>query len=136
MNRLNDERLRTWTLRWMALLAADSQDQRAWLGDRDLDTASVVEEVELVCRISAGLAERAVLASEDTRDLQELGRHLAALTPDRRAGLWAESLVTDRTWTEVRTLARRILHRTTGDWRRPLPDPAGAPHPPTAAPPS
>ncbi|MFI8325573.1 hypothetical protein [Streptomyces sp. NPDC085529] len=136
MNRLNDERLRTWTLRWMALLAADSQDQRAWLDDRDLDTVSVVEEVELVCRISEGLAERGVLAPEDTHDLRELGRHLAALTPDRRAGPWAESLVTDQPWTEVRTLARRILHRTTGDGRRPLPDPAGAPHPPTAGRPS
>ncbi|MFJ5711490.1 hypothetical protein [Streptomyces sp. NPDC093105] len=124
MNLLNDERLRTWTLRWMALLAADPEDQSAWLTGRDLDTASVVEEVELVCRISEGLAERGVLAPEDTRDLQELGRRLAELTAADRAGLWAESLVTDRTWTEVRALARRILRRTTGDWRRPLPDPA------------
>ncbi|MFD8010851.1 hypothetical protein [Streptomyces sp. NPDC058955] len=124
MNLLNDERLRTWTLRWMALLAADLHDQRAWTADRDLDTASVAEEVELVCRVSAGLAERGVLTPEDTSDLRELGHRLADLTPTHRAAPWAESLVADRPWTEVRTLARRILLRTTGAWRHPLP-PAG-----------
>lgn len=131
MNLLNDERLRTWTLRWLALLAADLQDQCAWQADRDLDTASVAEEVELVCRISEGLAERGVLTAEDARDLRQLAHHLAALTPAHRAEPWAESLATDRPWTEVRTLARHVLDRTTGDWRRhPLPSPAGPANPP------
>ncbi|MFJ9588676.1 hypothetical protein [Streptomyces acidicola] len=124
MNHLGDAHLRTWTLRFMALLAADTQNQLDWLGERELDTESVVEEVELLCRISEGLAERGFFEPKNLRDLQDIGRRLAGIDAARRAGLWGNALVTDPAWDEIRTLARQFLLTTLGDWRQPLPRPA------------
>ncbi|WP_283948595.1 hypothetical protein [Streptomyces panaciradicis] len=42
MNDFGDAHLRRWTLHITALLAADAQDQLAWLGKREWDTGSVV----------------------------------------------------------------------------------------------
>uniref|UniRef100_A0AAU1LRU1 Uncharacterized protein n=1 Tax=Streptomyces sp. NBC_00148 TaxID=2903626 RepID=A0AAU1LRU1_9ACTN len=124
MNDLGDAHLRTLTLRFMALLAADTQDQLAWLGGREQDTRSVVEEVELLCRISEGLGERGVLGPEDLHDLQAIGRRLGGIDAVGRSGLWADDLPVDPVWDDVRAPARRFLVRTLGDWRQPLPRPA------------
>ncbi|MFD5060732.1 hypothetical protein [Streptomyces sp. NPDC058394] len=121
MNHLGDAHLRTWTLRFMALLAAETQDQLAWLGERELETESVVEEVELLCRISEGLAERG--AFENLGDLQAIARRLGEIDAACRVGLWANALATDPAWDEMRPLARRFLLTTLGDWRQPLPRP-------------
>ncbi|WP_327321361.1 hypothetical protein OG735_01875 [Streptomyces sp. NBC_01210] len=123
MNHLGDANLRTWTLRWMALLAADTQDQLAWLGERELETESVVDEVELLCRISEGLAERGAFEPRNLRDLQAIGRRLGEIDAGCHAGLWANALATDPAWDEVRPLARQFLLTTLGDWRQPLPRP-------------
>ncbi|MFE4658409.1 hypothetical protein ACFRFJ_17225 [Streptomyces hydrogenans] len=55
MNDLGETHLRTWTLRMMALLAADSLDQLAWMGERELETKDLVEEAELLCRVFEGM---------------------------------------------------------------------------------
>ncbi|MFG2398761.1 hypothetical protein [Streptomyces lydicus] len=123
MNPPGDAHLRTWTLRFMALLAAETQVQLAWLGERELDTGSVVEEVELLCRLSEGLAERGAFAPESLRDLRAIGRRLAGIDATGRAGLWADALATDPAWAEIRTPARRFLLTTPGDGRQPLPRP-------------
>ncbi|MFE3548141.1 hypothetical protein ACFXN2_05625 [Streptomyces kronopolitis] len=60
MNHLGDANLRTWTLRSTALLAADTQDQLAWLGERELETKDFVEEVELLCRVSGARGARSL----------------------------------------------------------------------------
>ncbi|MEU6676678.1 hypothetical protein [Streptomyces sp. NPDC046925] len=54
MDRPGDANLRTWTLLWMALLAADAHDQLAWLGERELESSDVLEEVQLRCRAPCG----------------------------------------------------------------------------------
>ncbi|MFH8630253.1 hypothetical protein ACH4CC_10305 [Streptomyces lydicus] len=123
MNPPGDAHLRTWTLRFMALLAAETQVQLAWLGERELDTGSVVEEVELLCRLSEGLAERGAFAPESLRDLRAIGRRLAEIDAAGRAGLWADALATDPAWDEIRTPARRFLRTTPGARRHPLPRP-------------
>ncbi|MDN0200002.1 hypothetical protein [Streptomyces sp. S.PNR 29] len=123
MNDLGDAHLRTWTLRFMALLAADTQDQLAWLGEHELETKDVVEEVELLCRVSEGLAERGVFAPKDLRDLRAIGRRLGEIDAACRIGLWANALATDPAWDDIRRLARRFLLTTLGDWRQPLPRP-------------
>ncbi|MBX7555307.1 hypothetical protein K1Y78_47260 [Streptomyces sp. tea 10] len=125
MNLLGDAHLRAWTLRFMALLAADPQTQLAWLGERELETESVVEEVELLCRISEGLAERGAFEPENLRDLQAIGRCLAEAEAEAvcRVPLWANALVTDPVWDAIRPLARQFLLTTLGDWRQPLPRP-------------
>ncbi|MGW7370226.1 hypothetical protein ACWGI8_44150 [Streptomyces sp. NPDC054841] len=123
MNDLGDANLHTWTLRWMALLAADTRDQLSWLGERELETESVVEEVELLCRISEGLAERGAFEPKNLRDLQAIGRRLGEIDAGCRAGLWANALTKDPAWNEVRPLARQFLLSTLGDWRQPLPRP-------------
>ena len=123
MNHLGDAHLRTWTLRLMALLAADGQDQLAWLGERELETESVIEEVELFCRISVGLAKRGAFEPKNLRDLQDIGRRLGGIDAACRADLWANALATDPAWDEVRPLARQFLLATLGDWRQPLPRP-------------
>ncbi|MFH8474546.1 hypothetical protein [Streptomyces sp. NPDC018000] len=109
----------------MALLAADTQVQLAWLGERELETEAVVEEVELLCRISEGLAERGAFEPENLRDLQAISRCLAEIDSACRAGLWANALATDPAWDAIRPLARQFLLTTLGDWRQPLPRPAG-----------
>jgi len=128
MNLLGDAHLRTWTLRFTALLAADIQAQLAWLGERELETESVVEEVELLCRICEGLAKRGAFEPGNLRDLQAIGRCLAETDAACRARLWANALVTDPAWDAIRPLARRFLLTTLGDWCQPLPRP---PHPHT-----
>ncbi|MER6315255.1 hypothetical protein ABT237_15965 [Streptomyces sp. NPDC001581] len=121
MNDLGDARLRTWTLRFMTLLAADTQDQLAWLGEREVETKDVVEEAELLCRVSEGLAERGTFEPEDLRDLRAIGRRLDELHATCRVGLWDNALVTDAAWDDIRSLAREFLLTSLGDWRQPLP---------------
>ncbi|MFF3864137.1 hypothetical protein [Streptomyces sp. NPDC002209] len=123
MNHLGDAHLHTWTLRLMALLAADPQDQLAWLGERELDTKDVVEEVELLCRVSEGLAERGVFEPGELRDLRAIGRRLGEIDATCRVGFWDNALVTDSAWGDVRSLARQFLLTSLGDWRQPLPRP-------------
>ncbi|MEU1472815.1 hypothetical protein ABZ434_31945 [Streptomyces sp. NPDC005761] len=123
MNHLGDAHLRIWTLRFMALLAADTQDQHVWLGERELETKDVVEEVELLCRVSEGLAERGAFEPKDLRDLRAIGRRLGEIDAACRVGLWANALATDPAWDDIRPLARRFLLTTLGDWRQPLPRP-------------
>ncbi|WP_407835198.1 hypothetical protein ACE1OC_00325 [Streptomyces sp. DSM 116496] len=123
MNHLGDERLRSWTMRFMALLAADTPDQLAWLGKREEDTKGVVEEVELLCRVSEGLAERGVFKPEDLHNLRAIGRRLGEIDAGGRVGLWDNALATDPVWDDIRSLARQFLLTRLGDWRQPLPPP-------------
>ncbi|MEV6954214.1 hypothetical protein [Streptomyces sp. NPDC051183] len=123
MNHLGDVHLRTWTLYFMALLAADTQDQLAWLGDRELETKDVVEEVELLCRVSEGLTESGAFEPEDLRGLRAIGRRLGEIDATCRVGFWDNALATDPAWDDIRFLARRFLLTRLGDWRQPLPRP-------------
>ncbi|MDW4903029.1 hypothetical protein RB625_31935 [Streptomyces californicus] len=123
MNNLGDAHLRTWMLRWTALLAADSLDQLAWLGERELETKDVVEEVELLCRVSEELTERGAFEPKDLRDLRAIGGRLGKLDATCRLGPWANALTTDPAWGDVRSLARQFLITSLGDWRQPLPRP-------------
>ncbi|NEC85176.1 hypothetical protein [Streptomyces sp. SID12501] len=123
MNRLNDEHLRTLTLRFASLLAADIQDQLAWVGERELETESVGEDLEFFCSISEGLAERGVFEPGELPDLQAIGRRLGEIDATGRVGFWANALATDPAWDEIRRLARQFLLTTLGDWRQPLPCP-------------
>jgi hypothetical protein len=123
MNHLGDAHLRTWALRFMALLAADTRDQLAWLGEHELETKNVVEEVEFLCRVSEGLAERGAFEPKDLRDLRAIGRRLGEIDAACRVGLWANALATDPAWDCIRPLARQFLLTTLGDWRQPLPRP-------------
>ncbi|MFF7446559.1 MULTISPECIES: hypothetical protein [unclassified Streptomyces] len=121
MNHLGDANLRTWTLRLTTLLAADPRDQLAWLDGRAVDTESLIDEVELLCRVCEGLTERGVFDPEQLHALRAVGHRLADIDTACRTGPWAESLTTDPTWDAVRPLARRFLVTTLGDWRQPLP---------------
>ncbi|MFG3016846.1 hypothetical protein ACGFZB_41690 [Streptomyces cinerochromogenes] len=123
MNHLGDAHLRTWTLRFMALLAADAEDQLAWLAEWEPEAEAVVEEVQLLCRVSEGLVERGALEPEGLRDLQAIGRRLGKIDAACRVGPWADALATDPAWDAIRPLARRFLLTTLGDWRQPLPRP-------------
>ncbi|MEU6841817.1 hypothetical protein ABZ930_08100 [Streptomyces sp. NPDC046716] len=127
MNDLGDVQLRAWTLRWMALLAADIRDQLAWLGEQEVETKDVFEEVELLCRISEGLAERGVFESKDLGDLRAVSRRVGEIDAASRVGLWADSLATEPVWDELRTLIRHFLLSTLGDWHQPLPRTPRAP---------
>ncbi|MFE1347786.1 hypothetical protein [Streptomyces sp. NPDC058757] len=124
MNALGDARLRTWTLRFMALLAADAQNQLAWLGERELETEDVVEEAELLCRVSEGLAERGAFGPSDLFHLRAVGRRLGEIDAACRVGPWAHALATDPAWDDIRSLARPLLLTRPDGWRQPLPRPA------------
>ncbi|MEU9240103.1 hypothetical protein [Streptomyces sp. NPDC048385] len=123
MNHLGDAHLQTWTLHFMALLAANTQDQLAWLDERELETKDIVEEVELLCRVSEGLAERGAFEPEDLYELRAIGRRLSDIDATCRVGLWDNALATDSVWDDIRSLARRFLLTRLGDWRQPLPRP-------------
>ncbi|MER8034814.1 hypothetical protein [Streptomyces hydrogenans] len=123
MNPLGDVKLRTWTVRFMALLAADTQDQLAWLGERDVETKDVVEEVELLCRVSEGLAERGAFGPTDVDHLRAIGRRLGVMDAAARVGPWADALATDPAWDDIRSLSRTFLCARLGDWRQQLPRP-------------
>ncbi|MFF3976478.1 hypothetical protein [Streptomyces sp. NPDC001828] len=120
MNHLGDVSIRTQTLHLMALLAADTRDQLAWLGERELETKDVVEDAELYCGVSEELAERGLYEPDDLRNLQEIGRRLGGIDAVGRLGFWGDALVTDPAWGDIRSLARRFLLTRLGDWRQPL----------------
>jgi hypothetical protein len=107
----------------MALLAADIRDQLAWLGGREPETKEVVEEVELLCRLSEGLAERGAFEPEEWCGLRAMSRRLGELDAACRVGLWGHALATDQAWDDIRALARHFLLTSLGDWRQPLPRP-------------
>ncbi|WP_328949661.1 hypothetical protein OG778_17590 [Streptomyces sp. NBC_00184] len=123
MNHLGEVHLRTWTLRFMALLAAEARDQLVWLGERELETKDVVEEVELLCRVSEELAELRAFEPEDMRNLRAIGQRLGEIDATCRVGLWGNALATDPAWDDIRSLARRFLLARSGDWHQPLPRP-------------
>ncbi|NEB03719.1 hypothetical protein [Streptomyces sp. SID13726] len=124
MNDLGDAHLRTWTLHFMALLAADTQDQLAWLGEREVETKDVVEEVELICRVCEQLTERGFFEPEDLRAFRDLGHRLARIDVSCRVGHWDNALTTDPAWDDIRLLARQVLRTRLGDWQQqPLPRP-------------
>ncbi|MFH8224317.1 hypothetical protein ACH4C2_34965 [Streptomyces sp. NPDC018057] len=124
MNHLSDAHLRTWIVRFTALLAADAQDQLAWLGERALETKDVIEEVELLSRLSEGLAERGACDPEEFRGLRAIGRRIGAIDVACRVGLWGNALATDPAWDDIRSLARHLLLTKLDDWHQPLPRPA------------
>ncbi|MFG3074280.1 hypothetical protein [Streptomyces sp. NPDC048225] len=128
MNDLGDAKLRDWSLHGLALFAADTPDQLAWLGERDVETKEVVEEVQLICSLAEGLTERGAFGPEDLRGFRAIGRCVGEIGAACRPGLWAGALLSDPAWDEVRLLARHLLLTTQGDWRQPLPRPMGA-HP-------
>ncbi|MEV4679555.1 hypothetical protein [Streptomyces kurssanovii] len=128
---MNDEHWRTWTRLLLSLLAADRRDQLTWLGERELTTDLVVDDVEFACLIGKGLTDRGAFGPENLRDLQAVGRRVAEIDADGRTAQWADALATDPAWDSVRDLARRFLVTLLGDWRQPLPRPV-RPH---AAPP-
>ncbi|WP_371524897.1 hypothetical protein OG302_01160 [Streptomyces sp. NBC_01283] len=123
MNHPGDANLRTWTLRWMALLAAGTGDQLVWLGEREVEMRDVVEEVEVLCRVCEGLAERGAFDSKDLHDVRAMGRRLDEIDAASRGGLWGNALTADPVWDDLRPLARRFLLTTLGDWHQPLPRP-------------
>ncbi|MFF9342890.1 MULTISPECIES: hypothetical protein [unclassified Streptomyces] len=126
MNDLGDAHLRTWTLRFMALLAADAQDQLAWAGARGIETKDVAEEAELLCRVAEGVSERGVFEPMELRGLRAVHRRLGEIDTACRVGPWADALATDPAWDDIRALVRRFPLTGPGDWRRPLPRPVRA----------
>ncbi|MFJ5520296.1 hypothetical protein ACIQB4_24965 [Streptomyces griseoluteus] len=126
MNDLGGANLRSWALRFMTLLAADPEDQLAWLGEQAVGTGSVVEEVLLLCRTWEGLVERGVGEQAALGDARAIGRRLGDFADVPHSGLWADELATEPVWGDVRFLARQFLLTELGDWRRPLPPRAGA----------
>ncbi|KIF77931.1 hypothetical protein QR77_37110 [Streptomyces sp. 150FB] len=98
MKQLGDAHLHSWTRRFMALLAADTQDQLAWLGDHEQEAKDVVGEVELLCRASEGLAERGAFEPEDLRELRALDRRFGEIDAICRVGRWDNALATDSAW--------------------------------------
>ncbi|MFE7097934.1 hypothetical protein [Streptomyces erythrochromogenes] len=119
----NDKHWRTWTLRFLALLAADLPDQQAWLGERRLTVQTAVEEVEFACSIAEGLTGRAVFTPGNLDTLRAIARRTDALDATARTARWADSLAGEPAWDDVRTLARGFLHTLPDDRPRPLPRP-------------
>ncbi|MFJ9945704.1 hypothetical protein [Streptomyces erythrochromogenes] len=117
----NDRHWRTWTLRFLALLAADLPEQQAWLGERRLTVHTAVEEAEFACSIAEGLTGRAVFTPGHLRTLQAIARRTGALDATARTTRWADSLAADPAWDDVRTLARGFLHTLPDDRPWPLP---------------
>ncbi|MFF8649697.1 hypothetical protein ACF06D_15845 [Streptomyces griseoluteus] len=121
MSDLGDAHLRSWALRFMTLLAAGPEDQLGWLGEQAVGTASVVEEVLLLCRTWEGLVERGVGEPATLSAARAMGRRLAHFADAPHTGLWADELAAEPVWVDVRSLARQFLLTELGDWRQPLP---------------
>ncbi|MET7614239.1 hypothetical protein [Streptomyces seoulensis] len=119
MNDFGDAHLRTWALRFMTLLAADLDDQLAWLGEQAVEAESAVEEVLLLCRIWEGLVERGLGEPGTLREVRAIGRRLAEAEDAPRTGLWADELAVEPVWGDVRSLAARFLRAEAGDRRDP-----------------
>ncbi|MEU6825449.1 hypothetical protein ABZ921_32940 [Streptomyces atriruber] len=112
---------RRWIARLLAILAADPSDQLAWADEYQVRTAAVADDVEFILHLAEGMAERGTLESETLQDLKAIDRLVGEMDVRGRAGRWVETLTVDATWSEVRTLARRILVARLGEWRLPLP---------------
>ncbi|MFF9391583.1 SPRY domain-containing protein [Streptomyces griseoluteus] len=121
MNDLGDAHLRSWALRFMTLLAADPEDQLAWLGEQGVGTGSAVDEVLLLCQTWEGLVERGVGEQATLPVARAIGRRLGDFADAPHTGLWADDLAAEPVWGDVRSLARQFVLKELGDWRQPLP---------------
>ncbi|MFJ7590387.1 hypothetical protein ACIQZO_23965 [Streptomyces sp. NPDC097617] len=110
-----------WVARLSAVLAADAPDLLAWAGEHRVKSVALADDVDFVCHLAEGMAQRGSLAPEAARDLRAIGRILADPDVLPRVGLWTDAPAAEEAWSEVRTLARRILVAREGDRRRPLP---------------
>ncbi|RPE37267.1 hypothetical protein EDD90_0081 [Streptomyces sp. Ag109_O5-1] len=110
-----------WIARLLAVLAADPSDQLTWASEHRARTAAVADDVEFILHLAEGIAERGTLEPEVLQGLREIDRFIGEMDVRGRPGWWADALTADMTWSEVRTLARRILVARLGEWRLPLP---------------
>ncbi|MER7760624.1 hypothetical protein [Streptomyces sp. NPDC097619] len=131
MNDLGDAKVRTWAMSLMVLLAAEREDQLLWLDRRGVETNDLLDEVRLLCRVSAALPPQGAFEPEVVSRLRAVERRLDDIDPARRTGAWDTALSEDPAWDEIRLLAREVLITQSGDWWRPLP---GAAQPRTDAP--
>ncbi|MFD4543052.1 hypothetical protein [Streptomyces bauhiniae] len=121
MNDLGDAHMRSWALRFLTLLAADLDDQLAWLGAQAVGADSAVGEALLLCRIWEGLVERGVGEPGTLREVEAIGRRLDEVENTPHTGLWADELAVEPVWDDIRARARQFLLTELGDWRQPLP---------------
>ncbi|MCX4597279.1 hypothetical protein OG819_49105 [Streptomyces sp. NBC_01549] len=110
-----------WIARLLAVLAADPSDQLAWAREHQVRTAAVADDVEFILHLAEGMAERGTLEPAALQDLKTIDRFFGDSNVHGHAGRWADVLTADVTWSEVRTLTRRILVARLGEWRLPLP---------------
>ncbi|MFK0106934.1 hypothetical protein [Streptomyces sp. NPDC091217] len=110
-----------WTARFLAVLAAGPSDQLTWASEHQVRTAAVADDVEFILHLAEGMAERGTLEPEVLQGLREIDRFFGEMDVHGRPGRWADALTADLTWSEVRTLARRILVARLGEWCLPLP---------------
>ncbi|MEU8773463.1 hypothetical protein [Streptomyces sp. NPDC048606] len=126
MNRLDVSLEYDRTLVWMGLLATEAHDQIAWLGEREVDTKELIEEVELYCRACIRVGEAEVPEPEGWHHLRAVNRRLGEIDAAHRVGPWHAALTTDPAWNDIRSLAQRFLVTRLGDWshlrRRPATD--------------
>ncbi|MFC9634311.1 hypothetical protein ACFTY8_34915 [Streptomyces mirabilis] len=76
---------------------------------------------QFILHLAEGMAERGTLEPEALQDLKTIDRFFGEMDVRGRAARWPDALTANVTWSEVRTLARRILVARPGEWRLPLP---------------
>ncbi|WP_330301608.1 MULTISPECIES: hypothetical protein [unclassified Streptomyces] len=110
-----------WIARLLAVLAADPSDQLAWAGEHHVRTAAVADDAAFILHLAEGMAERGTLEPQALQGLKTIDRFFGEMAVRGPAGRWADALTADTAWSEVRTVARRILVARLGEWRLPLP---------------
>ncbi|MEU6765697.1 hypothetical protein ABZ916_24660 [Streptomyces sp. NPDC046853] len=85
-----------------------------------------LREVQVLCRVGGELAERGAFNSQGLWELRAMGRRLGEIDAASRVGPWSNALASDPAWDGIRSLARRFLLTTLGDWHQPLPRPVRA----------
>lgn len=117
----DDDYWQRWIARLLAILAADPSDQLAWASEHQVRTAAVADDAAFILHLAEGMAERGTLEPQALQDLKTIDRFFGEMDVRGRPGRWADALTADTTWSEVRTVARRILVARQGEWRLPLP---------------
>jgi hypothetical protein len=115
LSEANASRYLTSTL---TTLAADAEDQIAWLDRYRLETDELALDYENARGAIVILAEaRRIDAAMESR-LSRIDAILDAMSGPERASRWTyEALTTDAGWIEVRRLAREALTELAGTWQ-------------------
>ncbi|POX50925.1 hypothetical protein C3488_13270 [Streptomyces sp. Ru72] len=120
--RLSETSASKYLISTLTTLAADAEDQIAWLDRYRLETDDLALDYENARGAILVLTETGRIGAVMASRLSHIDAILDAMSGPEHAARWTyEALTTDAGWLAVRQLAREALGELAGTWQQPMP---------------